>query len=134
MCLLTLFYSNHFHQERLLVVEAVNCFGEWGGRTVSPHPHAHSTHDFVVRPLMQTLLPLHELLNTQALQFRVLLVVVHLHALPICLLMVFTHENFPGFTPMVFFCRFVNSVAVSFTHGLIRGFCIVVVHALVVRL
>ena len=43
-------------------------------------------------------------------------------------------QEFPGFTPLVFFCGFVNSVAVSFTHGLIHGFCIVVVHALVVRL
>ena len=35
-------------------------------------------------------------------------------------------QEFPGFTPVVFFCGFVNSVAVSFTHGLIRGFYIVV--------
>ena len=26
---------------------------KWGGRTVSPHPHVHSTHDFVVHPLTQ---------------------------------------------------------------------------------
>ena len=45
------------------MVGEVNCFGEWGGRTVIPHPHAHSTHDFVVHPLTQTRLPLHEFLK-----------------------------------------------------------------------
>ena len=45
---------------------------------------------------MDILLPLHELLNTHALQIHVLLVAVHLHALPIWPLTVFMHRNFPG--------------------------------------
>ena len=36
-------YPTTFIEELLLVVEAVNFFGEWGGRIVSPQPHAHST-------------------------------------------------------------------------------------------
>ena len=96
-------------------------FGEWGGRTVSPHPHAHSTHDFVVFSLMQTFfLPLHELPNTHALKIRVLLVVVHLHALPIWPLTIFTHRNFPGFYPRDFLLQIrVLSIAV---HSHAEGF------------
>ena len=95
-------------------------FWEWGGRTVSPHPHAHSTHDFVVHPLTQTFLPLHKLLNTQALQFHILSVAVHLHALPIWMLIVFTHRNFPRFYPRDFLLQIrVLSIAV---HSHAEGF------------
>ena len=51
MCLLFFVYPTTSIEELLVVVEAVNGLWEWGGRTVSPHPHAHSTHDFVVHPL-----------------------------------------------------------------------------------
>ena len=37
------FYPTTSIEEWLLVVEAVNGLWEWGGRTISPHPHAHST-------------------------------------------------------------------------------------------
>ena len=47
MCLIPLFlFPTTLIEELLLVVEAVNDFGGWGGRNVSPHPHAPSTHDF----------------------------------------------------------------------------------------
>ena len=86
-------------------------------RTLHPcglhsHRQFHSHHDFVCFLLTHRFwvvlvshrhfLPLHELMNTHALQFRVLPIVVHLHALPICLLIVFTHRNFPGFYPCDF--------------------------------
>ena len=104
---------------------------EWGGRTVSPHPHTHSTHNFAVHPLTQTLLPLDELQNTQAQQFRVLPVVVHLHALPI-ICSWFSHTWIFLVSPTLFFLHgFENGVAPSFTHGLNCGFGIVIVHALV---
>ena len=47
MCLIPLFlFPTTLIEELLLVVEAVNDFGGWCGRTVSPHPHTHSTHNF----------------------------------------------------------------------------------------
>ena len=73
--------------------------------------------------------------NAHALTIRVPSIVVHSLAegfLPVFRLHA---QDFVGFThAVVFFCGFVNSVAVSFTHGPSRGFYIVVVHALVVRL
>ena len=61
---------------------AFNCFGEWGGRTVSPYLHAHSTHSWLLNGKENALFThadfsssLHELLNTHALKFRVLPVV-----------------------------------------------------------
>ena len=84
------------------MVEAVNGFGSGVvGLSVLTHTHTLPM-ILVVHPLTQALLPLHELLNTHALQIRVLLVAVHLHALPIWLLIVFTHRNFPGFPHVVF--------------------------------
>ena len=114
------------------MVEAVNCFGEWGGRTVSPHPHAHSTTvlDFTMAGEK----------ISRSLQFwdlMILLLIPHAQAVGVlvsrrhfswlhefakhprtaisrppgscspshtsnCLLIVFTHRNFPGFTHAVF--------------------------------
>ena len=55
MCLIPLFlFPTTLIEELLLVVEAVNDFGGWGGRTVSPHPHAPSTHDLDVHLHTQT--------------------------------------------------------------------------------
>ena len=72
---------------------------------------------------------LHELLNTQEQQFRVLPVAVHLHALPIVCSW-FSRTGIFLVSPTLFFlCRFENGVAPSFTHGLICGFSIVDVHA-----
>ena len=83
------------------MVEAVNGFGEWGGRTVSPHPHAHSTmvdftmvgknnchhsrRDFLTLPTTVK--------NSHALVIRVLSIAIHFHAegfLPI--FFIFTHR------------------------------------------
>ena len=98
--------------------------GEWDDRTVSPHPHAHSTHDFVVHPLTQTLLPLHELLNTHALQFCVLLIVVHLHA-GVEFSFALSRTEPSGFYPSSFFpCGFADDVVVSTPHWLIVGFAL----------
>ena len=66
------------------------CLWEWGGKTVSPHPHAHSTHyrlhygkEKPPPSLTEDTTLSTSALNTHALQFRVLPVVFHLHALPI---------------------------------------------------
>ena len=129
MCLLFLALPNHFHWRNAGGGWGSYDLWEWGGRTVSPHPHTHSTHNFAIHPLTQTLLPLHELLNTHALQFRVLPVVVHLHAFPIVCSW-FSHTGIFLVSPTQFFLSgFDNGVAPSFTHGLICGFYIVVVYA-----
>ena len=109
------------------MVEAVNGFGS-GMAELSVHTHTHTpplltsltqaiplsprfclfllTHRlWAVLVSRRHFLPLRELLNTHALQFRILPVAVHLHALPICLLIVFTHRNFPGFYPRGFILR-----------------------------
>ena len=73
--------------------------------------------------------------NTHALAIRVPSIAVHSHAEEFFPVFHLHSQDFVGFThAVVLFCGFVNSEAVSFTHGLIRGFCIVVVHAPVVRL
>ena len=116
------------------MVEAVNGFGSGvGGLSVLTHTHTLPT-ILAVHPLKQTLLPLHELLNTEAQQFRVLLVVVHLHALPIVCSW-FSRTGIFLASPTLFFLRgFENGVAPSFTHGLICGFGIMDVHAPVGKL
>ena len=106
------------------MVEAVNGFGS-GVAGLSVHTHTHTP------PLLTSLtqaIPLSQrfclfllthrllevlvscrhflgsktVLKAHALQFRVLPVAVHLHTLPICLLIVFTHRNYPGFCPRGF--------------------------------
>ena len=83
------------------MVEIVNYFGEWGGRTVSPHPHAHSTmvdftragkndchHSRRYFPLSPRLCK-----NAHALAIRIPSIVVHSHAegfFPV--FFVFTHK------------------------------------------
>ena len=61
------------------------------------------------------------LLNTHALQFRVLPVVVHLHALPIVCSLFSRTEIFLVSPTQVFLCGFVDGVGGSFSHGLIGG-------------
>ena len=104
----------------------VNCFGSEVAR-LSVHASMHTPpivdlwmerkNDYHLSRRHSS--PLHELLSTHALKIRVLLVAVHLHALPIWLLTVFTHRNFPGFYPHNFLLQIrVLSIAVhSHTEG-----------------
>ena len=108
------------------------CFGEWGGRTVSPlptyplHPrlpillpHALFPGQFTLTTIFGWLaphaqnwgailvsrrhfLPLHELLNAQALAIRVLLTGVHSHAENFPPVPHFHAQEFPGFYPRRF--------------------------------
>ena len=127
---------------------------EWGGRTVSPHPHAHST---MVDSTMEKMLTHFQFWGfspffcsslTQTFfhsphNWEKMLTHLQFASPPLlCILMQrdsfpFFHlhaQDFAGFThAVVFFCGFVNSEAISFTHGLIHGFCIVAVPAPAVR-
>ena len=118
------------------MVEEVNFFGSGGGRAISPCLHAHSTMvDFKMeekpsRTLHSggrfTTLPT-TVKNTHALAIRVPSITVHSHAEGFFPVFHLHAQDFAGCThAVVLFCRFVNSEAVSFTHGLICGFCIVV--------
>ena len=136
MCLLSLPYPTTFIEEMLVVVEVVMIFGSGvAGLSVLTHTHtppARSSHALFTHAGNTILLSMTLQLLTH-IQFCILSIScspsrrngirVPPHA-----------QEFPGFTPMVFFSGFLNSVAVPFTHGLIRGFSIVVVHTLVERL
>ena len=99
----SLLYPTTFIEEMLLVVEAVNGFGSGvAGLSVLTHTHTLPT-ILASHPLTQTLLPLHELLNTQALQFSRPPGSCSPSRTSNCLLMVFIHRNFPGGTHAVFF-------------------------------
>ena len=108
---------------------------KWGGRTVSPHPHAHSTHNFCCSSLTQTFFSgLHEFDEHPCTAISCPPCGCSPSCTSNCLLIVFTHRNFPGFTHAVFPPRIENGVAPSFTHRLNCGFDIVIVHAPVGRL
>ena len=119
---------NHLHWELLLVVEAVIVLGvEWqdclssptrtlhhsgwihkGGKTFT-HSPIGGPHNFGYSS------PLHELLSTHRLQFRVLLVAIYLHALIIWPLIAFTHRKFSWVLPTRFSPAIsVLSIAVHF--------------------
>ena len=62
MCLLPLSYSNHFHKERLLVVEAVMIFGSGvAGLSVLTHTHTPPTVDFIMAGKTFTHSPIRDL-------------------------------------------------------------------------
>ena len=120
------------------MVEEVNCFGEWGGRTVSPHPHTYSTMvEFTMAGKTTAIIhagvfPLSPRLckNAHALAIRVPSIVVHSHAEGFFPVFRLHAQDFAGFNhAVVFLCELENGVAPSFTHGLICGFCIVAVYA-----
>ena len=67
-------------------------------------------------------LPLHELLNAQALAIRILLTAVHSHAENFPPVSHFHAQEFLGFYPRRFLCGLVNGVAESFPHGSNCGF------------
>ena len=69
-------------------------------------------------------LPLHELLNAQALAIRILLTAVHSHTENFPPVSHFHAQEFPGFYPRRFLCGLVNGVAESFPHGSNCGFYI----------
>ena len=114
ICLLPLFYSNHFHYERLLVVEGVNGFGEWGGRTVSPHPHAHSTSKKHSRTLQFWGFSPFLLFITHAGIFPLSpRLCNNAHALAICVPSIVVHSHAEGFFPVF---RLHTQNLLGFTH------------------
>ena len=84
-----------------MVVGAVMIFGSGvAGLSILTHTHTLPTL-LVVHPLTQTLLPLHELLNTEALQFRVLPIVVYSHTEGFFPIFCLHAQNLLGFTHVV---------------------------------
>ena len=68
--------------------------------------------------------------NVHALAIRVPSIVVHSHADGFFPVFCLHAQDFAGFNhAIVFLYELENGVAPSFTHGLICGFCIVVVYA-----
>ena len=132
------------------MVEVVNGFGSGvAGLLVLTHTHTPPARGSHALPILggvltillfithADILPLSPRLgkNAHTLAIRVPSIAVHSHAEGFFPVFRLHAPDFAGFThPIVFFCGFVNSEAVSFTHELIRGFCILVVHASVVRL
>ena len=132
------------------MVEAVNGLWEWGGRTVSPHPHAHSTTvDFTMEKKRnhchlsrRDFYSLHDcaraLTHSPLRRPPELLFILSQEQK----WLTFTHfwlrafsplsvrcspaQDFPGFYPHSFPLRIYVTVAVSFPHGRICGSCVVV--------
>ena len=133
------------------MVEAVNGLWEWGGRTVSPHPHAHSTTvDFIMAKETTAISPARILLSPRLCKSTPALSIFYFRRPPELLFILsqeqkwltFTHfwlrslsplsircspaQDFPGFYPCSFSLRIYMTVAVSFPHGRICGSCVVV--------
>ena len=130
------------------MVEAINGLWEWGGRTVSPHPHAHSTTvDFTMEKRNHCHLSQGILLSPRLCKSTHALSTMQasrIAALPpnIWKWLTFTHfwlwafsplsvrcspaQDFPSFYPRSFPLRIYMTVAISFPHGWICGSCVVV--------